>query len=178
MTVSEFRSDDDRFGLVLPASALQELRHLCEGAKALETGGILIGFYSPTGNSAVVSRVTGPPRDSAAGPTWFNRGTHELTSKLSSLWPKGEFYLGEWHYHPGGAPPVPSPQDCKQLKQIADSPQYHCPEPVLVIASIVAKEGLSLAVFVFPRREPKVGLKVRPTPPDAASASPGTRSRP
>lgn len=171
MNATEFRSDDGRFCLTLPASAIAELCRLCSAAKASETGGILVGFYTPTGESAVVTRVTGPPKDSKAGATWFHRGTDSLNEQLARRWGKGEFYLGEWHYHPGSSPPVPSPQDCTQLEQIADSPRYHCPEPVLVIASIVAKERMSLAVFVFPRGEARVRLTEARTPPEAAPST-------
>lgn len=167
MNATEFRSEDGRFGLTLPASAIAELRSLCSVAKTSETGGILVGFYTPTGESAVVTRVTGPPKDSKAGATWFHRGTDALNEQLAQRWSKGEFYLGEWHYHPGSTQPVPSSQDCRQLRQIAESPEYHCPEPVLLIASISSK-GLSLTVLVFPRGEPSLNLTPRPTPPDAS----------
>jgi len=163
VSATEFRSEDGRFGLTVPERALADLRRFCEAAQAVETGGILVGFYTPSGDSAVVTRVTGPPMDSKAGSTWFQRGTDAVNEQLVGFWGKGEFYLGEWHFHPDGAPPVPSDQDCKQLQEIAASKQYHCPEPILAVASLLTKGDLSLAAFVFPRRRTRMALSELPS---------------
>jgi hypothetical protein len=43
-----------------------------------------------------------------------------------------EYYLGDWHFHPF-SPPNPSADDYDQMLRIASSPNWKCPEPVLLI---------------------------------------------
>lgn len=113
--------------------SIQQILRLCEEKKPLETGGILIGSYSEDGTTANVRNISGPPQDSKHGRRYFYRGVSNLASWLSELWTStGEFYLGEWHYHPDSWP-TPSPTDIKQMKRIATDPKYHCPEPILFI---------------------------------------------
>ncbi|HEX3126733.1 MAG TPA: Mov34/MPN/PAD-1 family protein [Thermoanaerobaculia bacterium] len=127
-----FHTKDRRFGLVLSKERLSELLTFCRQAGPRETGGLLIGRYSAHRDLAVVSHVTGPARDSMAGRTWFHRGVAGLQDLLFQRWRQQEYYLGEWHSHPG-AEPVPSGIDADQMRSIACSPGYHCPEPILLI---------------------------------------------
>jgi integrative and conjugative element protein (TIGR02256 family) len=76
--------------------------------------------------------VTGPARDSASGRAWFQRGVAGLQDLLFRRWRQQEYYLGEWHSHPGAAP-TPSGTDATQLKLFARAADYHCPEPILLI---------------------------------------------
>ena len=101
-------------------------------AKMKETGGILIGRYSDNLTLAEVTLVTGPPKDSKSGTTWFHRGTKGLKKLLNDKWKNQEFYIGEWHFHPNGST-TPSPQDLTQLSEISKSPQFKCPEPLMII---------------------------------------------
>lgn len=127
-----FRSADNRFGIYLPAPVLAAMAQECARRPAVETGGILAGRYDDELRLAKVSLATAPPPDSAGGHAWFKRGTAGLKRLLDQLWPIGDYYLGEWHFHPGG-PPHPSGQDIDQIRAIASDPRYACPEPVLVI---------------------------------------------
>ncbi len=63
---------------------------------------------------------------------------------------KAQSYLGEWHFHPGAAP-EPSPEGEEQLRQIAVSSEYHCPEPVLMLVGGNLGIGYSMRAFVFPK---------------------------
>lgn len=129
----ELRSPDRRFGLLLPESIVGDLLGYCTKADGLETGGILLGRYTPGLDCAEVSMVTGAPIDSHAGRTWFHRGTAGLQRLIGRLWrDRQEYYLGEWHYHPGAAP-TPSGTDVTQMRMIATDPARACPEPILVI---------------------------------------------
>jgi integrative and conjugative element protein (TIGR02256 family) len=118
----------------------------------METGGVLIGKYSTDHRTAFVTRVHGPPPDSRAGSTWFVRGVRGLQRVLREYWIRGEYYLGEWHYHPGA--PTPSSTDLKQMTTIATSHAYCCPEPVLCV---VGSRG-ELRWFVVPRGEHEIEL--------------------
>ncbi|MBY5660410.1 Mov34/MPN/PAD-1 family protein [Rhizobium leguminosarum] len=98
-----------------------------------ETGGILIGRYEDEGNVAVITTATERPGDSKAGRAWFQRGISGLTTKLRGRWKHGEYYLGEWHSHPGSAPD-PSTNDIREMRSISIDTSYRCPKPILVIA--------------------------------------------
>jgi integrative and conjugative element protein (TIGR02256 family) len=146
-----FRSVDGRFGLILPASVLARLLRACHRAGEGETGGILVGYYTAELDRAVVTAASLAPRDSCAGPTWFERGVRGLQGWLQRAWrAKGHFYLGEWHYHPH-ASATPSPIDIRQMAELALSPALRCPEPLLLIVGGHPSVAWCARSFVFPR---------------------------
>jgi integrative and conjugative element protein (TIGR02256 family) len=145
----EFWSKDNRFGLRIFASEMNLLLDFCEKSGLVETGGILIGKYTSAHDCAVVSEVTPPPLDSKRGRFWFKRGVRGLRNKLKTLWDeKSVYYLGEWHFHPEGAPD-PSETDFNSLKGISESSKYNCPEPLLIIIGGSFPENWNIRVFVF-----------------------------
>lgn len=127
-----FISDDQRLGATVDAKCLESIFRRCQEAAGLETGGILLGRYSESGDRALVNRATGAPRDSVAGPFRFFRGVRGLQRAIDRVWRGGTYYLGEWHFHPGGSA-TPSGIDIKQMQQFARDPDYQCPEPVLLV---------------------------------------------
>jgi len=149
MSDQTFVSDDGRFQLRLPARHVAQMLAFCRGSAGRETGGILVGHYAPTLDCAVVTGVSGPPADSRASRTRFVRGVRGLKQWLRSLWngPR-HYYLGEWHFHPGAAP-VPSAADRDQMREIAASPTYHCPEPLLVILGGDPDGDWTISAHVF-----------------------------
>lgn len=98
-----------------------------------ETGGILIGRYEIDGNTAVVTAATEKPADSSSGRAWFQRGISGLTARLRARWASGEYYVGEWHSHPGGGP-NPSGNDIREMRSISIDACYKCPKPIMIIA--------------------------------------------
>lgn len=133
MNKQVFYHDHFPYSVIFDKRILLQVLQLCKEKMPLETGGILIGRYSEDGTKANIQSISGPPKDSKHGRYSFYRGVKDLTSKLSDLWTStGEFYLGEWHFHPNSRP-VPSPTDIKQMKKIAKDSKYHCPEPILFI---------------------------------------------
>jgi integrative and conjugative element protein (TIGR02256 family) len=118
--------------ILLREDLLIELRKLCEQKGNLETGGILIGIYDLELKSAIVTKVIGPPADSKHGRFTFIRGTRGVKENLEEFWKEGEYYLGEWHFHPN-ALPTASSQDVNQMKKIAKNQIYKCPEPLMLI---------------------------------------------
>ena len=127
-----FRSEDNRFGLRVPNSIVQKILDCCRHAEVFETGGILGGYYNPEHDCAVVSAISTEPSDSRRGRSWFERGVNGLQRWLNGLWRRQQYYLGEWHFHPGGTS-APSNVDLSQMQRIASTKSYHCPEPVLLI---------------------------------------------
>jgi integrative and conjugative element protein (TIGR02256 family) len=145
------RTPDRRFGVTLDHEALGELLRHCMGANGRETGGILIGVYTENFDMALVRKVTGPSPDSQAGRTWFRRGVQGLQELLLDRWrTQKDYYLGEWHFHPG-ALPRPSGDDGVQMRSIAQSPPYRCPEPVLVILGGDPAGNWTISAHVYPR---------------------------
>lgn len=148
-----FEDKAGRFQAVLSQTLLSAMQNLCAESANLETGGILIGHYTRTHHTAVITRLIGPPSDSRKESASFFRGTTGLGNLLESLWPKQEYYLGEWHYHPGGKT-QPSYQDRRQMQSISEDPKVHCPEPLLIILS----DDDNPAAYVFPRLQEPVYL--------------------
>ncbi|WP_037248977.1 Mov34/MPN/PAD-1 family protein [Rhodopirellula baltica] len=131
----DYRSECGKFGLRISEKQQVALISFCQQAGGIETGGILLGRYIEADSCALVTSVTGPPRDSKRTRFTFQRGVHGLQRLLDQLWRRNKaYYLGEWHYHPAPAPTA-SAQDNAQMQEIAGSEKYGCPEPLLLIAS-------------------------------------------
>ena len=147
----EFWSRDRRFGLVIREDLAEKMRKECRNTRGLETGGVILGYYTPSHDCAIVTDVTLAPADSKRTRTAFNRGVQGLQRLLARLWrDKRHYYLGEWHYHPG-AEPNPSGVDDRQMVSISDDTWAHCPEPILVILGGTAAMDCPVRAFVYPK---------------------------
>jgi proteasome lid subunit RPN8/RPN11 len=113
-----------------------------------ETGGILIGRYGPEPWSADIVEATPKPKGSRSGWFWFQRSSSGLAELLEARWAAGFHYLGEWHFHPGGAP-VPSGPDIRAMRKIASDEAYGCPSPILVILGGRSRIGWSISATLF-----------------------------
>ncbi len=143
-------SRDRKFGLSLKESLLLEGLKKCVDSASRETGGILVGYYTPAHDCAVVTGLSGPPEDSIHGPRLFKRGTKGIQCWIFRLWrEQRHFYLGEWHCHPGGAP-VPSPDDSEQMHRLRNDRKLKCPEPILLIIGGNPKGTWTARAYVFP----------------------------
>lgn len=153
-------NEDDSFGVKIKEELISIIYNMCRQSYPKETGGILIGNYSPDLKRAVVTIVTGAPTDSKGGKTWFHRGTKGLQQLLDDVWKKqGAFYLGEWHYHPNGAP-TPSSYDISEMKQISKNKAYNCPEPILIIAGSRSPDDWNIGTYVFVNGKKYYSLKL------------------
>ncbi len=113
-----------------------------------ETGGILIGRYEGDGNTAVVTVASTRSTDSSSGRAWFQRGVVGLKELLRTRWTRGEYYLGEWHSHPGGSPD-PSGPDLREMRAVSRDVSYRCPRPILIIAGISSGFAVTLSASVL-----------------------------
>lgn len=138
-------SNDNMFIVDLPQSCVDQIVSLIKTSDIDETGGIVIGSYSENLQTAYLTHMSEAPSDSKSGPTWFVRGTKGLRKLLLKFKAKEKYYIGEWHYHPNGST-NPSPTDKKQMKEIAESISYKCPEPILII---IAGNHLQYQIGVF-----------------------------
>lgn len=146
-----FKDSEGRFAISINSKQVAYLLKQCADAGEYETGGILIGYYNETLDSAIVTRIINAPPDSRRGRTWFHRGISGLQALISKLWLKQQhYYLGEWHFHPSRSPEA-SGVDIQQMKKIASSSSYQCPEPILLIVGDNPKTSWSVQVTVFRR---------------------------
>jgi integrative and conjugative element protein (TIGR02256 family) len=150
MSNFEFRSEIGAFGVTIGSDTLARILMACRRSLLEETGGILVGYYTDTLDCAVVTDASKRPPDSSSGRTWFTRGTVGLQGWLNGLWRRRNrrYYLGEWHFHPGGAA-EPSPTDIEQMVKIAHVASYKCPEPVLMLVGGSADNHSDVRVYVF-----------------------------
>jgi len=125
-------SNDNMFIVDIPQICVDQMVSLIKISDTNETGGIVIGNYSKDLQTAYLTHMSEAPADSKSGPMWFVRGTKGLCKLLLKFKAKEKYYIGEWHYHPNGSS-NPSPTDKKQIKEIAESKSYSCPEPILII---------------------------------------------
>lgn len=142
-----FVAADRSIAVEIQPDAVAAMLRICAGAGSLETGGVLIGRYSPYGDRVVVSRITGPPRDSRRLPFGFIRGVAGLTKRFRVAWRDGLYYVGEWHLHPQ-ASSQPSQTDERQVVEFAEQPDYKCPHPVLVVIGGSPTATWSMAIEV------------------------------
>jgi integrative and conjugative element protein (TIGR02256 family) len=154
MSDLEFRSKTNAFGVRIRSDTLTRVLESCRRYAPEETGGILVGYYTDALNCAVVTDASERPPDSRSGRTWFTRGTVGLQGWLDGLWRRRNrrYYLGEWHFHPGGAA-EPSPTDTEQMAKITHSASYKCPEPVLLLVGGSADDRSYVRVYVFVGKE-------------------------
>jgi integrative and conjugative element protein (TIGR02256 family) len=117
----------------LDDSALRSL-HLETGHwRVRETGGALLGWRS--GSDAVIKRVLGPGPNAKHGFTFFEPdGEWQVVQgrRVFKESKKTIRYIGEWHSHPL-ARPIPSEQDRKTARQIAEDPDFMAPQPLSAI---------------------------------------------
>lgn len=127
-----FLAPDASVAVELEDAALDPMLVLCRHSGRLETGGILIGRYGEYRDRVIVSRVTGPSKDSRRFPANFIRGIMGLARRLREDWRHGLYYVGEWHFHPFHSP-EPSPKDRGQIRTFAADATLLCPRPVMIV---------------------------------------------
>jgi integrative and conjugative element protein (TIGR02256 family) len=144
------QSADGRFAVEISGAVLEEMFRLCAGTYPKETGGVLIGHYSEDHKTAYVTDLVPAPSDSVLKRFSFIRGVRGLQQLLRRFWPRRKYYLGEWHFHPDGAP-SPSGTDSDQMRDIASALSYQCPEPLLVILGGNPPARVDLQSYIFTR---------------------------
>lgn len=127
-----FRDENQIYNVNLTNRAFEQMISYCNKAKIYETGGILIGNYSHSQTMANILQITPPPKDSKHTRNNFWRGSIGLKKILDSVWNQGQYYLGEWHYHPN-ASSLPSSVDIEQMIKLSQDKKLNCPEPILII---------------------------------------------
>src|SRR3954451_6261586 len=100
-----------------------------------EVGGWLLGYWSEDRDCVVVTHATPPAaRGTAFGVTISGKGHR---ARFNEAWDRSGglvTFLGDWHTHPGG-PALPSGQDAKAMRQLADDAHFGTPEPLMAIVT-------------------------------------------
>ena len=122
----------------------------CETYRDFETGGILIGNYSKDGNVAYI-KDSYSPIDSKHRKSKFFRGAEGINKILDKKWKEGEYYLGEWHYHPNSSSRS-SRLDDIQMINFSNNEKLHCPEPILLVIGGNSSKW-SLNAYVYKNNE-------------------------
>ncbi len=140
------------YSVRLTPDSWRQMESECTSAGSVETGGILVGFYTDEEATAVITEALPPPSDSQKGRSWFNRGVAGLKRMLVTRWGRSQrtYYVGEWHYHPAGVV-QPSPDDLTQMREIGTDVKYQCREPIMMILGRAQdSRPRSVRAFVFP----------------------------
>ncbi len=153
-----FSSEGALYTVILSSLTIEHMVSECLKAGMYETGGILIGSYSEDSSTATIVEATARPTDSLAGRTTFQRGVRGLRSLLHARWKTGLYYVGEWHFHPGGTA-EPSGDDLISMTNIAATPGYQCLEPVMIILGGDPTGSYNLSASVFPRGGATIKLR-------------------
>lgn len=127
-----FKAESQPMKVSLPVELYGEILNQCEKSLPLETGGILVGQYSDDLDCARITRIVDSASKSRRGPFSFFRSNVGLIDILNDEWTKGNYYLGEWHFHPNSSS-SPSAVDINQMHKISEHKKLHCPEPILLI---------------------------------------------
>jgi len=147
-----FSTTDMMFSLTVEQSLMDRIRLLCREASAIETGGILVGYYNQGHDNAIVTDVSSAPVDSNRQRATFHRGVRGLQPWLDRLWTRQRrYYLGEWHLHPF-ASPVASDTDISQLRRYSETDSLRCPEPVMLIIGGDPRSAWTFKAYVAPRQ--------------------------
>lgn len=127
-----FQDKNQSYSVKFNIKAYEEMLCYCAASNPYETGGILIGNYSSNQEIANILQITPSPNDSRHSKYTFHRGINGLKRILDLAWNQGQYYLGEWHYHPN-ASSKPSETDKNQMIILSQDLKLKCPEPILII---------------------------------------------
>ncbi len=129
-------------------AAYEFMQKESKASDSIETGGVLIGQFSPPGRF-VVRRATGPGPKAFRTPTLLRRDVEycqaEIDRAAEEMGLNGQ-YIGEWHYHTSGCN-SPSGVDIKSLKEIAEDDKYLTENPLMIIFS----QTLECAITIHDR---------------------------
>jgi hypothetical protein len=111
-----------------------------------ETGGVLLGSVDISRRVVyVVDSIPSPP-DSEEWPTLYIRGAAGLKERVVEIQSASAgqlHYIGEWHSHPQGYEPLPSPDDLKVFAWITEALEADDLPAVMMIAG-----DTGIAMFV------------------------------
>lgn len=100
-----------------------------------ETGGMLVGYWSETGDAVITGTIGGGP-GAVRQPSRFVADGAWQQKRLDQIYlgsGRVHTYLGEWHSHPTGGL-RPSYRDRATARKIARTKEARAPKPLMLIA--------------------------------------------
>lgn len=113
------------------------LRKICEEANRkypCETGGILMGYYEPSGE-CTVTEIIGPGPRAKHRRTGFEPDYDFQEKQVAAVYGKSMrqyTYIGDWHTHPDGTGTL-SKADRTTMKEISHCPKARCTTPIMLL---------------------------------------------
>jgi len=125
--------------LLLARAFLERLHELPR--RPWEVGGWLLGYWTEDRAAIVVTHGTPPAvRGTAFGIMIRGKGHRRRFDEAWACSNGHVTFIGDWHTHPGG-PTVPSQQDQRAMRQLAEDADYGTPIPVIAIAACPRWKG-------------------------------------
>lgn len=119
----------------IASEVLEFLRREADSAAPLETGGVLLGYWSEAPTSPVVTHALGPGPNAIHEQNRFVPDYDFHEREIARLYRAADSalaYLGDWHSHPR-SPGYLSKSDCATLCRIASSRAARAPRPLMII---------------------------------------------
>lgn len=119
----------------LARGALNEMLREAESRDPLETGGVLLGYWTVDDSHVVITHATGPGPDARHGRTTFRPDTSFQERVVAEIYAgsgRRVTYLGDWHTHPGGSVEL-SAVDKRTLHGIAKAPEARTEKPIMAV---------------------------------------------
>lgn len=119
---SLIKSFTSGWSITIPAALHHDLVARRERALPSETGGPLVGVIDHEAKHLAAIHALATPPDSVGTRSDFVRGKRRLQRFIEEAQYQsgGQVrYIGEWHSHPTGVLPSPSPTDIRQIRQLS-----------------------------------------------------------
>lgn len=119
----------------------------------LETGGVLVGYWSSDWKSVLVTGVIGAGPAATNERTSFTPDSEWQADQLARLYEESgrrHGYLGDWHSHPNVVP-RPSWRDRLVARKIARSEPARAPRALMLIAGIGSDGTDTIAGYSYRR---------------------------
>lgn len=103
-----------------------------------ETGGVLLGSFDLERKIVYLVDTIPSPPDSKEWPTLYIRGAADLAPAVDRVSERTAGmlqYVGEWHSHPRGVPPLPSGDDCTVFAWLTELMDRDGFPAIMIIAS-------------------------------------------
>lgn len=143
------------------AGTFERMRDEAHRQLPLETGGVLLGYWSQDRQSLLISDASGPGPGATHGVSDFTPDPAFQRNFVARAYEDSRritTYLGDWHSHPGGADQL-SQTDLHTLGRIARDRHARARHPIMAILSGNEPQW-SLTVWVLN----SVGWLLRPHP--------------
>jgi integrative and conjugative element protein (TIGR02256 family) len=136
----------------LADSAAHLMRKEASRRLPLETGGILLGYWSEDGASVAVTDATEPGPNAIHRRDEFIPDDEYQNLKIDEIYEASgrvHRYLGDWHTHPFGGSAL-SYKDRRNLHRIATTKGAHTPIPLMAVLSGGAQDW-NVSVWSYER---------------------------